>query len=58
MSFGYALDYGHPVVISVNLAIETILISLFYPLFVFSIRRRYAATGSRDSSCSFSSRSG
>ncbi len=39
MSFGYALDYGHPVVILVNLAIETILILLFYPLFVFSIRR-------------------
>ena len=38
MSFGYALDFGHRVVIPVNLMIETIMVLLFYPLFVFSWR--------------------
>nr|MDJ0863540.1 small multi-drug export protein [Gammaproteobacteria bacterium] len=36
MSFGYALSLGHSVVVPVNMLIETILVLLFYPLFVFS----------------------
>jgi len=36
MSFGYALGFGHLIVLPVNLAIETILVLLVYPLFVFS----------------------
>jgi len=39
MSFGYALDFGHLIVFPVNLAIETILVLLVYPLFVFSWQR-------------------
>ena len=39
MTFGYALDYGHAIVVPVNLAIETIMIMLLYPLFVFSVRK-------------------
>ena len=39
MSFGYALDYGHPTVVTVNLAIETVMIMLLFPLFVFSVRK-------------------
>jgi uncharacterized membrane protein len=39
MSFGYALHYGHAIVVPVNVAIETILVLIFYPLFVFSVRR-------------------
>ncbi len=38
MSFGYAANLGHGVVLSVNMLIETILVLLFYPLFVFSWR--------------------
>jgi len=36
MSFGYALGFDHLIVLPVNLAIETILVLLVYPLFVFS----------------------
>lgn len=36
MSFGYAVGLGHSVVIPVNMIVETILVMLFYPLFVFS----------------------
>jgi len=36
--FGFALDYGYAVVVVVNIAIETILVMLFYPLFVLSLR--------------------
>ena len=39
MIFGYALDFGHAVVVPVNLAIETVMIMLLYPLFVFSVRK-------------------
>ncbi len=39
LSFGYALDFGHLVVFPVNLAIESILVLLVYPLFVFSWQR-------------------
>ena len=38
MSFGYAVGLGHGVVVPVNMLIETILVLLFYPLFVFSWR--------------------
>jgi uncharacterized membrane protein len=36
--FGFALDYGYAVVILVNVAIETIMVMLFYPFFVLSLR--------------------
>lgn len=39
MSFGYAAGYGHVVVIPVCMLIETIIVLLFYPLFVFSWRQ-------------------
>ena len=39
MSVGYAAGFGHSVVIPLNMLIETILVLLFYPLFVFSWRR-------------------
>jgi uncharacterized membrane protein len=38
MSFGYAVGLDHVVVIPVNMLIETILVLLFYPLFVMSWR--------------------
>lgn len=39
MSFGYAVNLSHGVVVPVNMLIETILVLLFYPLFVFSWRQ-------------------
>lgn len=39
MSSGYATDVAHWIVIVVNMAIETFLVLLFYPLFVFSYHR-------------------
>ncbi len=39
ISLGYALDYGFIPVVAVNLAIETVEVLLFYPLFVLSVRR-------------------
>lgn len=39
MSIGYAGGYGHAVVIPVNMWVETVLVLLFYPLFVFSMRK-------------------
>lgn len=39
MSIGYAAGYDHPLVLSVNMVTETILVLLFYPIFVFSIRK-------------------
>ena len=38
MSFGYAMGLDHAVVVPVNMLIETILVLLFYPLFVMSWR--------------------
>ncbi|HUT45636.1 MAG TPA: small multi-drug export protein [Sedimentisphaerales bacterium] len=38
MAFGYSLDLGHITVISICIVIETILVLIFYPLFVFSWR--------------------
>ncbi|MHC5034465.1 MAG: small multi-drug export protein [Planctomycetota bacterium] len=39
MSAGYTSELGRGVVIVANMAIETFLVLLFYPLFVFSYRR-------------------
>ena len=38
MAFGYELELGHAMVITVCIIIETILVLIFYPLFVFSWR--------------------
>jgi len=37
MSLSYALGFGHAVAMPLNMLIETILVLLFYPLFVFSL---------------------
>ena len=39
MTFGYTLGMGHDIVVPVNLAIETLLVMLFYPVFVLSWQR-------------------
>ena len=39
MSIGYASGYGHMLVIPVNMITETILVFLFYPVFVFSLQK-------------------
>jgi len=39
MSIGYAAGYSHVVVIGVNMVTETLLVLLFYPLFVFSLNK-------------------
>jgi len=39
LSIGYASGYRHALVVSVNIWIETVLVLLFYPLFVFSMRK-------------------
>jgi len=39
LSIGYASGYGHALVVSVNIWVETVLVLLFYPLFVFSMRK-------------------
>lgn len=36
MAFGYTLGLGHRTVIPICIIIETILVLIFYPLFVFS----------------------
>ena len=38
MAFGYTLELGHKTVIPICIIIETILVLIFYPLFVFSWR--------------------
>jgi len=38
MAFGYSLGLGHSTVIPICIIIETILVLIFYPLFVFSWR--------------------
>ncbi len=38
ISFGYSFDLGNVLVIITNIIIETILVLIFYPLFVFSWR--------------------
>ncbi len=37
MSIGYAAGYSHSLVIPVNMWVETVLVLLFYPVFVFSM---------------------
>lgn len=39
MSFGYAMGLGNHLVVPANMFIETVLVLLFYPLFVFSWQR-------------------
>jgi len=39
MSIGYANGYGHILVLPVNMITETILVLLFYPVFVFSLQK-------------------
>jgi len=39
MSIGYAGGYGHALVIPVNMWVETVLVLLFYPVFVLSMRK-------------------
>ena len=39
LSIGYAGGYGHVLVVSVNMWVETVLVLLFYPIFVFSMRK-------------------
>lgn len=39
ITIGYAGGYGHTLVITVNMIVETILVLLFYPLFVFSLNK-------------------
>lgn len=39
LSLGYAAGYSHDIVIPVNIWIESVLVLLFYPLFVFSMRK-------------------
>jgi uncharacterized membrane protein len=39
MSLGYAAGYGHALVVPVNIWVETVLVLLFYPVFVFSMRK-------------------
>ena len=38
ISFGYSFELGNVLVIIINIVIETILVLIFYPLFVFSWR--------------------
>ena len=39
ISIGYAGGYGHALVVLVNIWIETVLVLLFYPVFVFSMQK-------------------
>ena len=45
IAFGYASGFGHAIVIPANLAIETIILMLFYPLFVFTWRHLFVSKG-------------
>jgi uncharacterized membrane protein len=38
MAFGYSMDLGHSMVISICMVVETISVLVFYPLFVLSWR--------------------
>ncbi len=39
LSIGFAGGYGHTLVIGVNAWVETVLVLLFYPIFVFSMQK-------------------
>jgi len=45
MAFGYTLGMGHSTVILICIIIETILVLIFYPLFVFSWRHLLVIKG-------------
>lgn len=45
MSIGYAGGYGHALVVAVNMWVETVLVLLFYPVFVFSMRKLVVLPG-------------
>jgi uncharacterized membrane protein len=47
MSIAYAGGYDHALVVSVNMWVETVLVLLFYPLFVFSMRKLVVFTSMR-----------
>jgi uncharacterized membrane protein len=42
ISLGYTFEFGHASVISLNILLETILVLLFYPLFIFSLNQLLA----------------
>jgi len=48
MSIGYTMGFSHIVVVPVNMFIETILVLLFYPLFVFSWRHLFVVQALRN----------
>lgn len=48
ISVGYTMGLDHIVVVTVNMLIETILVLLFYPLFVLSWRRLLSNTGTQE----------
>lgn len=39
MAMGYSMDFGHTVVVLISMLLETILVLIFYPLFVFIWRQ-------------------
>jgi uncharacterized membrane protein len=39
MSIGYTAGYGHVLVVPVNMWVETVVVLLFYPVFVLSMRK-------------------
>jgi uncharacterized membrane protein len=39
MSIGYTAGYGHLLVVGVNMWVETVVVVLFYPVFVLSMRK-------------------
>jgi len=47
ISFGYTFGLDHIIVITINILIETILVLIFYPLFVFSWRSLLIIRGLR-----------
>jgi uncharacterized membrane protein len=42
MSIGYAAGYGHALVIPVNIWVESVMVLLFYPVFVLSMQKLVA----------------
>ncbi|MBI2969934.1 MAG: small multi-drug export protein [Gammaproteobacteria bacterium] len=48
MSYGYSLGYGHAIVFTANAVIETVIVMLVYPLFVFTLRRLLISSTLRD----------
>jgi uncharacterized membrane protein len=48
MSYGYSLGFGHGIVFTANVVIETVIVMLVYPLFVFTVRRLLVSATLRD----------